>query len=167
MTAHVYGFLREALPGKTIGYSPDHYNGEYGLPLTIIGARTGGKNPLKWIGVFLQALMRLVRPYPEYLVLEYGIDHPGEMEFLLDIAPPDIAIITEIAPNHLEQFGSLENYRKEKLKLAHATPRVIAHDSLRDSIHDEAIYYGLGAMSDITAAHIEISPAGTSGTVYF
>lgn len=84
--------------------SPYHYNGEFGLPLSIIGARTGGKNPFLWIWVFIIAFSRLWRSYPKYLILEYGIDHPGEMEFLLSIVHPDIGIISGVAPNHLEQF---------------------------------------------------------------
>ncbi len=51
------------------------------------------------------------------MVLEYGIDHPGEMDFMLSIAIPDVAIITEIAPNHIEQFGNFDLYKKEKLKI--------------------------------------------------
>jgi UDP-N-acetylmuramyl pentapeptide synthase len=46
----------------------------------------------------------MYKPYPKYLVLEYGIDHPGEMDFLLSIAEPDIVVISPIEPNHIEQF---------------------------------------------------------------
>jgi UDP-N-acetylmuramoyl-tripeptide--D-alanyl-D-alanine ligase len=59
----------------------------------------------------------MYKPYPKYLVLEYGIDHPGEMDFLLSIAEPDIVVISPIEPNHIEQFGSYESYRAEKLKI--------------------------------------------------
>ena len=118
--------------GSTQVYiSPYHYNGEYGLPLTIIGSRSPGKNPLLWIFIFLKALFRLISPYPRYLVLEYGIDHPGEMDFLLSIVKPDIAILSVVAPNHLEQFGSFELYRKEKLLLIENAKQAIVHESLR------------------------------------
>lgn len=78
--------------------------------------------------------MRPLFPYPKYLVLEYGIDHPGEMDFLLSIAVPDIAIITEIIPNHIEQFGTLDAYRKEKLKITQSAKELIIHDSGRPFI---------------------------------
>jgi len=68
--------LKEAYGDGAVGYSRYHYNGEYGLPLTIIGARSGGKNPFLWIWVAIVALYRVFSPYPKYLVLEYGIDHP-------------------------------------------------------------------------------------------
>jgi UDP-N-acetylmuramyl pentapeptide synthase len=79
------------------------------------------------------------------------------MDFLLSIATPDIAIITEVAPNHLEQFGTFDLYKKEKLKITHKAKDLIIHDTLRDSIERDAFYYGTGAMSEIDASHIDIS----------
>lgn len=92
-------------------FSSYHYNGEFGLPLSIIGAKTGGKNPFRWIFILFLGFTRCVTSYPKYLILEYGIDHPGEMDFLLSIAIPDIAIISSVSPNHLEQFVTFASYR--------------------------------------------------------
>jgi UDP-N-acetylmuramoyl-tripeptide--D-alanyl-D-alanine ligase len=167
VTSHVHAYLQKTLPDKYIWYSKEHYNWEYWLPLTIIGAKTGGKNPLKWIYVFWVAFSRFFRRYPDYLILEYGIDHPWEMDFLLGIAIPDIAILTEIAPNHIEQFWSFDLYKNEKLKLMHVAWVLIIHDSLRNCIDREAIYYGNGAMSEIDASHIQVTPDGTTAQVHF
>ncbi len=167
VTSHVYGYLSYALPNKRIWYSKYHYNGEYGLPLTIIWARTGGKNPILWIWVFIVGLSRFFRSYPEYLVLEYGIDHPGEMDFLTSIVVPDVAILTEVAPNHLEQFGTLERYRTEKLKLIRDAKDLIIHDSLRSYVEREAFFYGAGWMSDIDIADVHLDMNWTRGVVNF
>ena len=167
ITTHIARFLTQELGSHQVGYSLHHYNGEYGLPLTIIGCRTPGRNPFLWIWVFVLALSRLIRPYSQYLVLEFGIDHPGEMQFLLDIATPDIAIITPVEPNHLEQFGSLGVYRSHKLMLIeHAKHRII-HESLRQYVDLDALYYSLGALSDIDAAHIEMDISGTRAVVQY
>lgn len=120
-----------------------------------------------WIWVFFVAISQFFRSYPKYLVLEYGIDHPGEMDFLLSIAIPDIAILTEVAPNHLEQFGTFDLYKKEKLKITQKAKELIIHDTLRDSVEREALYYGAGAMSEIDASHMDISHTGTSAIVHF
>lgn len=89
------------------------------------------------------------------------------MQFLLDIATPDIAIVTPIEPNHLEQFGSLDVYRRHKLMLIeHATTRIL-HESLRQYVDLEALYYSLGALSDIDAAHIEMNISGTRAVVQY
>lgn len=79
------------------------------------------------------------------------------MDFLLSIAVPEIAIITEVAPNHLEQFGTFDLYRKEKLKITRQAKHLIIHDTLRDALERDAFYYGTGAMSDLNASHINIS----------
>lgn len=165
ITSHIRNFLVQEISENDVGYSPYHYNWEYGLPLTIIGAKTGWKNPFKWIWIFLCAGLVFFRKYPRYLVLEYGIDHPGEMDFLLSIAIPDIAILTEVIPNHIEQFGSLENYRKEKLKILEKSKELIVHDSQRQYISREALFYGRGAMSDIDASHIEVVSTGTRALI--
>ena len=89
------------------------------------------------------------------------------MQFLLSIATPDVAIITPIEPNHLEQFGSLATYRTHKLMLIeHASTRII-HESLRQYIDLDALYYSLGALSDIDASHIEIDISGTRAVVQY
>lgn len=54
----------------------------------------------------------------QFAVIEAGINHVDEMDSLAAMIQPDIAIITTIAPTHLENLGSLENIAKEKTKLA-------------------------------------------------
>ncbi len=107
-----------------------------------------------------------MRPYPKYLILEYGIDHPGEMEYLLSIVVPDIVILSPIAPNHLEQFGSLERYRNEKLLLARFGKQRILHESLRAFTDVDSVFYGMGGMSDIDASHGKVTLQGTSAQIH-
>lgn len=106
--------------------SPYNYNGEYGIPMTIIQTKSPYSNPFRWIWVFIKGIYILFKKsYPSYLVLEYGIDRPGEMDFLIDIAPPDIAIILNISKNHVVKFPVFRNYIEEKMKLASAAKQVI------------------------------------------
>lgn len=166
ITHHISRFLAHEVWKENVEYSPYHYNGEYGLPLTIIGSETGGKNPFLWWVVFFRALKRCFGSFPKYLILEYGIDHPGEMDFLRSIVLPDIAIITEVLPNHIEQFWTFERYRSEKLKFIQGVEHIIAHESHREFIESEAIFYGRWAMSDIDASHVEIVPRGTQAQIH-
>lgn len=167
ITNHVAHFLSNHFWSKRVGHSQYHYNGEYGLPLTIIGVKSPWKNPFLWFAVFFIAITKLFRPYPKYLVLEYGIDHPGEMDFLISIAQPNIAIITPVESNHLEQFGSLELYRKNKLQLIAAAKYAILHESLRQYVDTDALYYSLGALSDIDASNINISISWTHAVAHY
>jgi len=61
----------------------------------------------------------------EKLVLEYGIDKRGEMDYHLFVAKPSIAVVTGITPVHADSahLGSLENIIREKGKLAAAVPK--------------------------------------------
>lgn len=52
-------------------------------------------------------LLRLL-PAHQFAVLEMGAQRVGEVELLCQIAPPEIAAVTVIGPEHLEFFGSLE-----------------------------------------------------------
>lgn len=65
------------------------------------------------------------------------------MDFLLSIALPDIAILTPVEPNHLEQFGTLFNYRNNKIKLIESARHAIVHESLRQYINIDVLYYSL------------------------
>lgn len=106
--------------------SPYNYNGEFGIPMTILQTRSPYSNPFLWIWIFIKGIILLFkRSYPGYLVLEYGIDRPGEMDFCIDIAPPDIAIILNISKNHVVSFPVFRDYIEEKMKLAKAAKRVI------------------------------------------
>jgi len=94
-----------------------NYNTEFGVPLTIIGAKSGGKNILKWLSIFLRALYLIffkTQNYPEILILEMAADHPGDIEYLTNLAPCKIAVVTAIGPTHLEFFETIENVIKEK-----------------------------------------------------
>ena len=58
--------------------SEKNYNNEIGLPLTILGIRHCGRNPFKWLYALLKSHFN--RKFPEVLILEYGIDRPGDMD---------------------------------------------------------------------------------------
>lgn len=52
-----------------------------------------------------------------YAVVELGISLPGEMEKLADMAHADAAIVTNVAPAHLEGFGDIQGVAREKGRL--------------------------------------------------
>lgn len=53
----------------------------------------------------------------QFLILEMGARNIGDIKYLAKIAPPDIAVITEIAPQHLEYFKTIENIECAKYEL--------------------------------------------------
>jgi UDP-N-acetylmuramoyl-tripeptide--D-alanyl-D-alanine ligase len=53
----------------------------------------------------------------KYLILEMGVEYPGEMDFYLWLAKPDIGVITNIFPTHTEFLGDISGVFEEKIKL--------------------------------------------------
>jgi UDP-N-acetylmuramoyl-tripeptide--D-alanyl-D-alanine ligase len=73
----------------------ENYNTDIGLPLTVLEA------PMD----------------TEALVLEMGMRGPGQIAELTAIAQPDVAVITSVAPVHLELMGSIEAIAAAKAEL--------------------------------------------------
>ena len=59
------------------------------------------------------------------IVLEYGIDNPWEMDFILKIAHPDIWVFTAIDAVHSEQFGNPQKIASEEIKMALNTKSLV------------------------------------------
>jgi UDP-N-acetylmuramoyl-tripeptide--D-alanyl-D-alanine ligase len=88
--------LRLALSkdGKTHA-SVASYNNHWGVPLSLARCPAGA----------------------HYAVLEMGMNHAGEIEPLSRLARPHVAIITTIAPVHLEFFGTLTKIADAKAEI--------------------------------------------------
>ncbi len=78
-----------------------------------VGKTEGNQN--SQIGLAL-SLIRLMGE-ENCLVLEMGMSSPGEIRKLVEIAPPDVGVLTAIGTNHIAQFGSLEAIADEKSDL--------------------------------------------------
>ncbi|MCA9254061.1 MAG: UDP-N-acetylmuramoyl-tripeptide--D-alanyl-D-alanine ligase, partial [Phycisphaerales bacterium] len=64
------------------------------------------------IGVALTLLS--AEPNDEFLVVEIGTNHPGEVASLARMVRPDFAVVTSIAEEHLEGFGDIEGVAAEE-----------------------------------------------------
>ncbi len=95
-----------------------NYNNEIGLPLTIFGIeKSPGKSILGWLGVIWKAKKLLLardNNYPEVLVLEMGADKPGDIEYLTEIAPCKVGVLTFISHAHTEFFKTIKKISQEK-----------------------------------------------------
>lgn len=110
----IFWVLKNRLAVRT---SFKNYNNEIGLPLTIIGRESPGRSAWGWLGLFKKALSLCLfsdKNYPRVLVLEMGVDRPGDMDYLTEIAKPDMGLVTAVSYSHLEYFGSVINIKKEK-----------------------------------------------------
>lgn len=101
--------------------------------------------------------------YPKYLVLEYGIDHPGEMDMLMSIAKPDIAVLLAISKNHVGNFSSYDAYVAEKLKIIEGSKCVIYNGDdakirryLRENPRENTVSFGRKSTEDLDFRATEV-----------
>jgi len=85
---------RALLPAE-VHASPENFNTEIGLPLTVVAAEQG----------------------TEVLVLEMAMRGPGQIAELCAIAAPDVAVITNVGPVHVELLGSVEAIAAAKAEI--------------------------------------------------
>lgn len=149
----------------TVRKSEGNYNNEIGIPLTIIGVKGGEASWLRWLGVFFSWLRMMVFPfrYPEILVLEIGIDHPGDMERLMSFVPVKVGVVTQVSSSHLAFFGTIGNIAKEKMKLITSLPEdgfaILNADDKRvqrmqEKTSAKTITYGLGTDAEMRADNL-------------
>ena len=96
-------------------------NSEIGVPLTILGLESGWNNIFCWIRNIIVAFLQIiyVPSYPKWLVIEVGIDRPGDMKKTASWLKPTIVVITTFGtvPSHVEFFESPEDVMREKAQL--------------------------------------------------
>ena len=128
-------------------------NNDIGVPLTLFGL--GGEH--------------------RYAVIEMGANHPGEIAWLTELARPQVAVITQCAPAHLEGFGSVEGVARAKAEiytgLAGTGTAVINMDDdyarywRQTAGARQQLGFGIRSRADFHAAEVSFDPA-TGGTSF-
>jgi UDP-N-acetylmuramoyl-tripeptide--D-alanyl-D-alanine ligase len=124
-------------------YTKGNLNNDIGVPLT---------------------LLRLAEQH-RYAVIEMGANHPGEIAYTAAYAKPDVAVITNAGPAHIEGFGSIEGVARAKGELFEALkPDGVAIINRDDAYFDywqsvtsprRIISFGLNGNSEVTATGIK------------
>jgi UDP-N-acetylmuramoyl-tripeptide--D-alanyl-D-alanine ligase len=146
-----------------------NYNNEIGVPLTIIGIeKPPGRSLTRWLQVFFRAIHLILfkdGEYPELLVLEMGADKPGDIRYLVDIAPCTVGVLTFITHAHTEFFKTLKQIALEKrIIISHLTSNdwaVLNFDNelvMRERPVTKArvLTYGFKAGADIQASDAQL-----------
>ena len=143
--AHVLGARFRVLK------SEGNFNNHFGLPLMLLK----------------------LEPEHEVAVIEMGMSHAGEIRALAKIAHPEIGVVTNVAPVHLEFFDSLAGIARAKYELieslpANGTAVLNADDEYvsqfgRD-FKGRVVMYGTQVTADVRAENIEAR--GAEGSTF-
>lgn len=131
--------LAHLLSGKHVSSMDDSYNNGLGLYLSVFEQKipTRLTSPLEWIKVLAVCIKKFFTRQPDVLILEYGIDHPGDMDAMVSFIRPDISLLTAVTPEHMEYMKTLDNVGEEETKVLRAAKR-----------------YGVYNATDVDAAYI-------------
>ncbi len=129
--------------------TPGNRNNEIGLPLAVLDAPDDAR----------------------FAVYEMGAGKPGDIAYLTSIARPDVALVNNIAPAHLERMGSLLGVADTKAAIYDALPAggvavINADDAFAPYFLDRArgrrvLRFGLESTADIQARGIAADADGS------
>jgi UDP-N-acetylmuramoyl-tripeptide--D-alanyl-D-alanine ligase len=121
----------------------------------------------------LPLMLLKIEPEHDLAVIEMGMSHAGEIAALAAIAQPEIGVVTNVAPVHLEFFDSVAGIARAKYELVEALPAggiavLNADDEYvsqfgRD-FRGKVVLYGLRATADVRAENIQ--PLGSEGSAF-
>ncbi|MGA9304278.1 MAG: UDP-N-acetylmuramoyl-tripeptide--D-alanyl-D-alanine ligase [Candidatus Sulfotelmatobacter sp.] len=131
--------------------SEGNFNNHFGLPLMLLK----------------------LEPENDVAVIEMGMSHAGEIRALARIAQPEIGVVTNVAPVHLEFFDSLAGIARAKYELVESLPAngvavLNADDEYvsqfgRD-FKGKVVMYGTQAAADVRAENVQSK--GTGGAEF-
>lgn len=163
---------------ERVGKSEKSYNSEIGLPLAILGLSSPYRSVVGWIHVLLVSALRAFHTpsYPRTLVLEMGVDKPRDMDLLLRIVRPHIAVMTAIGdtPVHMERFQNAAALVREKAKIfskqSHEDWAILNYDddvvrALATAAKGKTLTYGFHKDADIRASEYKLLYAHESATM--
>jgi UDP-N-acetylmuramoyl-tripeptide--D-alanyl-D-alanine ligase len=118
-------------------------------------------------------LLRLEAEH-DVAVIEMGMNHAGEIAALARIAEPDWAVVSNVAPVHLEFFADgIAGIARAKYELVQALPpdgsAVLNCDDeyvakFAEGMGDRAVFYGTGECADVRA--VQTAEIGAEGVVF-
>lgn len=135
--------------GKTYA-TPGNRNNEIGLPLAVLDAPEDAR----------------------FSVYEMGAGKPGDIAYLVRVARPDVSLVNNIAPAHLERMGSLLGIADTKAAIYDALPvggtaAINADDAFAPYFEQRAagrraIRFGLDASAEVTASDVRVGAEGST-----
>jgi len=152
LIAHILG-----TSGSRVLRSRKNYNNELGVALSVLQLESGGNRPKDF----------------DVAVLEMGMSMPGEIAKHTAVAPPDVSVLTNVAPVHLEFMRTVEAIAEGKAQLVeglkpggaavlNADDERVAAMRSKAGHAGRVVTYGMREAADVMATEIEAASVGTS-----
>ena len=131
--------------------SEGNFNNHFGLPLMLLK----------------------LEPEFDVAVIEMGMSHTGEIRALAKIAQPEIGVVTNVAPVHLEFFDSLAGIARAKYELIESLPAngtaILNSDDdyvsqFGRGFRGKVVMYGTRPAANVRAENIQLN--GVSGSEF-
>ncbi len=145
MTAAIFQSAYGSALSEKILATKGNLNNEIGVPLTLFRLEEAHKAA----------------------VIELGANHAGEIKYLVDLVKPDVAVITNVTPAHIEGFGSIEGIAKAKAEIySGLDEKGIAIINADDDFSDywqticqgqNQVTFGLNQSADVSAEYKALS----------
>ncbi|MCP4522652.1 MAG: hypothetical protein GY828_00370, partial [Candidatus Gracilibacteria bacterium] len=119
--------LQQLLPEQRISTSPKNFNSELGIVFSIFEITEYTPSVPSLFANTVKIIQKTFfgkEPY-DMIVLEYGLDKPGDIEYLTSIVAPDFGIFTKLDMVHGEFFNDQESIGREKRVLLEKTKHKI------------------------------------------
>lgn len=173
--------VAEVLEGRfSVRKSEKNLNSEFGTVLTILGLTTGYGSAASWVGILWSAVWDAFKKPEKYqiLVLEMGVDRPGDMDEILKVFTPNIMVFLNVKNVHIGpgQFANRQAVYEEKSKAAVAVPPggwvILNHDDpfvhqLEGRLPAHTLTIGTETGADLRAKDIEMNTDGLLFTLTY
>lgn len=170
---------------KALGDVASHHRRKFDIPLIAItgsNGKTTAKEMISWVlskkfevlktegtknnHIGLPLTLLGLQPCHQAAVVELGTNHFGEIKNLASICQPNMGLITNIGPSHLEHFGNVEGVLREKYSLTenlsspailllNADDRLLRKKLISRQKSGSALGFGINPKSDFRITELE------------
>lgn len=134
---------------RRVRYQEGNYNEIISVPLVFFGHRMPPLwNIFEWLKIFFLNEIQIYFDYPfDLVVIELGTDAPGQISEFRKYLHLDIAVVTAIAPEHMEFFENLQEVAEEEWSVNFFSDIIFANRDLCSIIPDnidnkKIVFYG-------------------------
>lgn len=134
---------------KRVRYQEGNYNEIISVPLVFFGHKMPELwNIFEWLKIFITNEIQIYFNYPfDLVVVELGTDAPGQISEFRKYLHLDIAVVTAIAPEHMEFFENLQEVAEEEWSVSFFSDLIFANRDLCSIVPDnidnkKIVFYG-------------------------